>query len=137
MILYLLYTTLLAGYLNGRSFATDLVAPWIEKREVATSIIAYAEVFEYLRGRANFTARYNELRGLMLAITPIFVGRVEAERYADIRRGLRPPYGPGLIGDMDTLIAATAIVHDLVLVTTDSDFLRVPDLQAQHVTLQR
>lgn len=41
------------------------------------------------------------------------------ERYADLRRQLRPPYGPGLIGDIDTLIAATALEHDLTLVTTD------------------
>ena len=30
------------------------------------------------------------------------------ERYADVRRAMRRPYGPGLIGDVDTLIAATA-----------------------------
>ena len=41
---------------------------------------------------------------------------------------LRPPYGPGLIGDIDTLIAATALVYDLALVTTGSDFTRVPQL---------
>jgi predicted nucleic acid-binding protein len=41
---------------------------------------------------------------------------------------LRPPHGPGLIGDIDTLIAATALVYDLTLVTTDNDFTRVPQL---------
>jgi predicted nucleic acid-binding protein len=34
----------------------------------------------------------------------------------------------GLIGDVDTLIAATAIEHGLTLVTTDNHFKRVPDL---------
>ncbi len=42
---------------------------------------------------------------------------------------LRPPQGHGLIGDIDTLIAATALVYELTLVTTDSDFTRVPQLQ--------
>jgi len=51
-----------------------------------------------------------------------------AETYADIRRQLRPPHGPGLIGDSDTLIAATALTLDLVLITTDSDFDRVPGI---------
>jgi len=51
------------------------------------------------------------------------------ERYADIRRQQRPPHGPGLIGDIDTVIAATALTHDLELVTTDRDFLRVPGLR--------
>jgi len=36
---------------------------------------------------------------------------------------------PGMIGDVDTLIAATAIENDLTLVTTDSDFERVPELR--------
>jgi len=42
---------------------------------------------------------------------------------------LRPPHGPGLVGDVDTLITATALEHDLTLVTTDGDFERVPDLR--------
>ena len=42
---------------------------------------------------------------------------------------LRPPHGPGLIGDVDTLIAATAIERRLTVVTIDSDYQRVPNLQ--------
>lgn len=41
---------------------------------------------------------------------------------------MRKPYGPGLIGDVDTLIAATAIEHGLTVVTLDGDFGRVPGL---------
>ncbi len=37
------------------------------------------------------------------------------ERHAVIRRQLRPPYGAGLIADIDTLIAATALQRDLSL----------------------
>jgi predicted nucleic acid-binding protein len=33
-----------------------------------------------------------------------------------------------LIGDIDTLIAATALEYGLTLVTTDTDFERVPNL---------
>lgn len=51
------------------------------------------------------------------------------ERYAELRRQLRPPHGPGLIGDIDTLTAATALEHGLTLVTTDTDYQRVPDLK--------
>lgn len=42
---------------------------------------------------------------------------------------MRPPHGAGLIGDIDTLIAATALEHGLTLVTTDRDFERIPDLR--------
>lgn len=134
---YLLDTTIVAGCLNGRPWATELVTPWMQRHEVATSIVVYAEVVEYLRGRASFLMHYARLRDLMRAIPPLFVMTAEAERYADIRRQLRPPYGPGLIGDIDTLIAATAVVRDLTLVTTDSDFLRVPDLRVQHIERHR
>jgi predicted nucleic acid-binding protein len=49
---------------------------------------------------------------------------------------LRPPYGPGLIGDIDVLIAATAIEHDLTIVTTDGDFERVPNLKSMIVSVR-
>jgi predicted nucleic acid-binding protein len=58
------------------------------------------------------------------------------ERYATIRRQLRPPYGPGLIGDIDTFIAATALAFDLTLVTLDSDFIRVPGLSVMVISLE-
>jgi predicted nucleic acid-binding protein len=53
--------------------------------------------------------------------------------YADLRRRMRPPYGAGLIGDMDTLIAATALRKGLTVVTMDGDFERVPDLDVRIV----
>ena len=56
------------------------------------------------------------------------------ERYADLRRAMRSPYGSGLIGDMDTLIAATALVYDLTVVTIDSDYARVPDLSLMRLS---
>ncbi len=59
------------------------------------------------------------------------------ERYAEIRRTLRPPHGPGLIGDIDTLIAATALERHLTVVTTDSDYERVPDLKVRRISLKR
>jgi predicted nucleic acid-binding protein len=51
--------------------------------------------------------------------------------YADIRRAMRAPHGPGLIGDVDTLIAATALERNLTVVTLDQDFTRVPGLRVQ------
>jgi predicted nucleic acid-binding protein len=50
------------------------------------------------------------------------------ERCADLRRQFRPPHGPGLIGDVDTLMAATALDHNLTVVTMNADFQRVPNL---------
>ena len=48
------------------------------------------------------------------------------ERYADLRRQMRP--SGGLIGDIDTLIAATALGRGLTVVTRDTDFQPLPGL---------
>jgi predicted nucleic acid-binding protein len=41
---------------------------------------------------------------------------------------MRPPHGTGLIGDVDTFIAATALERNLTMITADHDFKRVPGL---------
>lgn len=96
--------------------------------EVQTSILVYGEITEYHRSLSHAVRRQDELQRVLLQIEPLRLDYPIMERYADIRRSLRPPYGPGLIGDIDTLIAATAMEHGLTLVTADSDFQRVPDL---------
>jgi len=133
---YLLDTPLLAALLNGRRTAVDLVSPWISRQEVTTSILAYGEVVEYIKGLPGFTGRNTALRTLLRGTPPYFLTYQIMERYADIRRRLRPPQGPGLIGDMDTLIAATTLEHNLTLVTTDSDFQRISALQVMLVSRQ-
>lgn len=68
-------------------------------------------------------------RYLLVTIYPLTLTRAMLERYAEIRWRLRPPRGPGLIGDLDTLIAATAVERGLTLVTADTDFQRVAGLR--------
>lgn len=96
--------------------------------EATTSVLVYAEVIEYLKSFADFGHRRQHLRTMLREVKPYALTYPILERYADLRRHLRPPHGPGLIGDIDTLIAATALEHDLTLVTTDTDFRRVPQL---------
>ncbi len=110
---YLLDSAPVAAYLHGRNAAVDLITPWIVNREAATSILVYAEVVEYLKGLSDFSRRHDNLRRLLTEIYPYFLTYSILERYADIRRLLRPPHGTGLIGDIDTLIAATALEQNL------------------------
>jgi tRNA(fMet)-specific endonuclease VapC len=124
---YLLDTPPLAAYLLGRQGAVPLVSPWITRQEAVTSILVYGEVAEYLRALPNFAQRLGKLQRLLVHVTPHGLTYPIMERYADIRRALRP--AGKLIGDVDTLIAATALEHNLTVVTTDSDFQRVPNLQ--------
>jgi predicted nucleic acid-binding protein len=105
-----------------------MVDAWLDRHEAATSILVYGEVVEYLMGRAKFVDRRTQLRQLLREITPVFLSYSVLDRYASLRRELRQPQGPGLIGDIDALIAATALERDLIIVTTDGDYLRVPGL---------
>jgi predicted nucleic acid-binding protein len=133
---FLLDTTPMAAYLHERRAAMSLIRPWVENHEVVTSILAYGEIVEYIKGFADFERRHGQLRRLLLEIYPFFLTFPILERYADIRRQLRPPHGPGLIGDIDTLIAATAIQHGLTLVTVDTDFERIPGLDLMLVSVR-
>ena len=126
---YLLDTGPLAALLYGRQAASELITPWMRRHEAATSILVFGEVIEYAKGSPDYAKHHAGLRHLLGEIRPYFLTYPIAERYADLRRQLRRPHGPGLIGDVDTLIAATALERDLTVVTMDADFQRVPDLQ--------
>jgi len=126
---YLLDTAPLAALLLARPAAVDLITPWMQRHEVATSILAYAEVVEYSKDFADAKRRQFQLRTLLGEVYPYFLTYPILERYADIRRSLRKPHGKGLIGDIDTLIAATALERNLTMVTIDTDFQRVPNLK--------
>ena len=69
---HLLDTSLVAAYLQNRKAAVELITPWIQDREAATSIIVYAEVTEYLKGLLDFPKRMSDLRTLLRRIYRIF-----------------------------------------------------------------
>jgi predicted nucleic acid-binding protein len=123
----LLDTPLLAAYLFNRPRAVALVSPWIQKREVATSILVYGEVHEYIQGHHNYAVLHARLLELLEEIPPFFITYPIMRRYGEIRRTLRRTNS--LIGDVDTLIAATALERNLTVVTADADFQRVPELK--------
>jgi predicted nucleic acid-binding protein len=125
---YLLDTAPLAALLLARPVAVDLIRPWLHRHEVATSILAYAEVVGYIKDFSDVARRQPQLRALLGEVYPYFLTYPILERYTDIRRSLRKPHGKGLIGDIDNLIAATALERNLTVVTIDTDFQRVPHL---------
>jgi predicted nucleic acid-binding protein len=125
---YLLDTGTLVAYLQGRVKLVHLVSPWIRQQHAATSMLVYAEVVEHFKSFPDFASRQFQLQRLLHYVYPYSLTYPILERYADIRRSLRKPQGKGLIGDIDTLIAATALERNLTVVTYDADFARVPDL---------
>jgi predicted nucleic acid-binding protein len=112
-----------------------LLFPFEENGQEVVRVV-YAEVTEYIRSHPKFPQLHYELRQMLREIYPYFLTYPILDRYIEIRRKIRPPYGKGLIGDMDTLIAATALERHLTILTTDYDFARVPNLQYQLVNLK-
>src|SRR5438874_13469677 len=131
---YLLDTSLVAGYLLNRVRAIDLVSPLLQREEAATSILVYGEVVEYVKSFTAFPTYRESLQALFEHIDPLPLTYPILERYADLRRTLRPQHQE--IGDIDTLIAATALEYNLEMVTLDRDFERVSHLQVRLVDLK-
>jgi len=123
---YLLDTPLVSALLNNRPGTVSLVQPWIVANEAATSVLVYGEVIEYIKPSQRYFHHYSVLRNLLKGVYPYYLTLPIMERYAEIRLALRRG---NLIGDVDTLIAATAIERNLTLVTIDPDFQRVPNLK--------
>jgi predicted nucleic acid-binding protein len=130
----LLDTSVVAGYLLARTRAMQLVRPLLEREEAATNILVYGEVAEYVKKFASFRTYKASLEGLLEQISPYPLTYAILERYADIRRTLRPLHQD--IGDIDTLIAATALEENLTLMTIDNDFTRVSNLKWELVNLR-
>ena len=131
---YLLDSSLLAAYLHNRATAISLISVWVKNDEAATSMLVYGEVIEYLKGLPDYQENYIALHTILIEIPPYPLTYAVLEEFADIRRALRPLHQD--IGDIDTLIAATAREHDLTLVTIDTDFERVPHLKTTLVNLK-
>lgn len=127
---YLLDTGPLAAFFLNRPRAIHLMSPWVRRSEAATSILVYGEIIEYLQGHPGFAVRRAQLRRVLQEITPYLLTYSVLDRYAQLRRQIRTLPG-GLIGDVDTLIAATALERDLTVVTMDRDFERVPGLKVE------
>jgi predicted nucleic acid-binding protein len=123
---YLLDTGVLNAYLRGKAGAVALVEPWVASGQASTSMLVYGEIVEFLQSLPDFPSRDAELREVLREVRPHHLDYSILRRYAVLRRGMRR--STGLIGDIDTLIAATALERDRTVVTLDSDFTRVPDL---------
>jgi predicted nucleic acid-binding protein len=129
---HLLDTGIISAYLLNRPRIVALVEPLIIQALAATSMLVYGEIDEYHQSKADYAQRKQILRLLLRRVTPYAPNYAIMERYATIGRVLRAPHGPGIIGDIDTIIAATAMHYRLTLITADSDFARVASLQVFH-----
>jgi tRNA(fMet)-specific endonuclease VapC len=128
MTLYLLDTDWIADVLTGQESATQTLLA-LASAGLALSIITYGELYEgayYARDpAAALEGLHTFLEGKELLPLTLKV----MERFAKVR-GALPRRIRQQIGDMDLLIGATALEHELTLLTRNlKHFQHIPDLK--------
>jgi predicted nucleic acid-binding protein len=111
---YLVDTHWVASFLRGRREAEALFRS-ITFEEAAISLISYGEIFEGIYYGTDPAGDEALFRQFLRGITVLPLNRPIMQRFARIRGDLRRR--GELIGDPDILIAATALHHNLTLVT--------------------
>ena len=100
---------------------------------LAVSAISIAEVLEGAYRSAEPVRQLQMYRQFLAGYTVLDVTDPIADIFAELRATLRRQ--GNLIADMDLLIAATALSHDLTLVTGNTrHFTRVPGLRLNQLT---
>ena len=121
----LLDTSAYYAYMKGHREAGYLID---EADEVYLNVVVMGELFEaFLNGRKREQNRAEFDRFVASpGVKLLEIDEITAERYATISNTLRRAGTP--ITPNDLWIAASAYQHDLEILTTDSDFTRVPQV---------
>ncbi|HEY8685044.1 MAG TPA: type II toxin-antitoxin system VapC family toxin [Chloroflexota bacterium] len=99
----------------------------LREHGLAVSIISAGEVYEGAILASNPSARLSDYRQFLAAFVTVPLTHSTMERFAELRAQLRRK--GNLIPDFDLLIAATALEHDIILVTRNvRHFERIPEL---------
>ena len=121
---YLIDSDILIDFLNNKTEAIKLLIR-LEESEMAISVITFAEILE---GLVDDRKKYLNVRKGLSKLSMLAVDANIAEKFAGVRAILRKK--GELIENMDIFIAATAMSHDLVLVTNNKrDFERIKGLK--------
>lgn len=127
MSLYLLDTDWMVDVLNGHEAATQTLmklAPY----GLALSLISYGELYEGAHFSRDPEAAMEALRTFLQGKEVLPLTHATMAQFAMLRGNL-PRRLRQQIGDMDLLIAATAIEHGMILLTRNlKDFRHIPKL---------
>ena len=130
---YLVDTDYVIDYLKGQRNVPELLHTLLPEG-LALSIITYAEIYEGIFYGHNRTHYEKGLHQFLHGVRVLGITRSIARRFAVIRGQLRAqPQGKRLVQLKDTydlFIAATALSHNLTLITRNvDDYKDIPDLR--------
>ena len=120
-------TSLIVEYLRGRETAVTELQAW-SSDGFAISTVVLAELYEGIARSRDPGATERSLLDFLRHADILPVDESVAREFGRLRFQLR---SQGLvIGDLDILIAATALVHEATLLTRDNHFRRIPGVDA-------
>jgi len=124
---YLLDTDRVIDALGGHASALTVLRR-IPIPQVAVSVVTVGEILEIAFNSPNPQAHLDRFRDFVGGTTMLPVTEPIMVRFAEIRAHLRRR--GELISDFDIIIGATALEHDLVVLTrNERHFSRIPDLR--------
>jgi tRNA(fMet)-specific endonuclease VapC len=124
---YLVDTDVVANWLKGRQAEITLLTS-LARQGLAISLITYGEIYDGIYYGRNPQNSEHAFLQFLRGVDVLPLNRRIMKRFAHNRGYLRRT--GNIIGDPDLLIAATALHHDLTVVTHNvKDFQRVPDLK--------
>jgi tRNA(fMet)-specific endonuclease VapC len=123
---YLLDSDVTADYLKGLPQPVQHIQSIIGSG-IAISIITYGEIYDGIAGSYDPEAAERVFRQFLRVAVVVPLNRSVMRRFATERRALR--LQGQKLDDMDLLIAATALHHNLTLITRNvRHFGRIPGL---------
>lgn len=124
---YLADSTFVIDSLSQQPHAQRLL-PTLIREGLALSIVSHMELWDGVFGSRDPKQATRELRQFLRQVAVLPFSHRASLRTAQLRREMRDR---GLRTEhqlLDILIAGTAIIHDLILVTSDADFDDIPGL---------
>jgi predicted nucleic acid-binding protein len=124
---YLTDATYMVDFLRGQAYARTIY-PTLIQDGLALSIVTHMELWDGVYGDRDPHAAEQRLHTFLRPLTILPFSHRVSQRTARLRRDLRNLKRPLQQRALDLLIAGTALVPDLTLVTSDLDFDDIPGL---------
>jgi tRNA(fMet)-specific endonuclease VapC len=124
---YLLDTDWIINLLAGKEDAEEKIQR-LDPEDIGISLVTVAEIYESAYNFANPEAHIQIFRSFLKNFHLVNLSLPIIEKFAEVRAHLRRK--GQMISDIDIFLAATALHHDLVVLTYNKKhFERIPDLR--------